>query len=182
MEMHFYYLIILVFVLITHLVPVSASMWIKSFFPLFFGTWYIKYYILLLLFAPFLGPWLRSLEENTYKKLVILVLLIWSAAQTVTNAAWDFGEMDFFFVMYILGGYLRLHGKNLPARKKAGMLSAVFIVLMIASVFALDIAGKITGISKLIDYATYFRRYDTVLALGCAVSLFLYFRYLNQVL
>lgn len=173
-EMHFYYLVILVFVLATKLVPISPALWIKSLFPLIFGTWYIKYYILLLLFSPFLGTWLRSLDKRSYQKLVILVIILWSVVQTFSNAAWDFGEMDFFFVMYLIGGYLKLYMNSIPPRKKTGILSFAFIFLMIASVIVFDFVGLQTGIKQLIDYATYFRRYDTVLALGCAVSVFLF--------
>lgn len=172
-EMHFYYIIILAFMLITKLVPVTPALWVKSLFPLIFGTWYIKYYILLLLAAPFIGPWLRALEKETYRNLVVLVIVVWSVIQTFTNAAWDFGEMDFFFVMYIIGGYLRLHMGKISI-KKTGIMSILFITLMIVSVLFFDFAGLISGFSKLIDYASYFRRYDTILALGCAISVFLY--------
>lgn len=172
-EMHFYYIIILAFMLITKLVPVTPALWVKSLFPLIFGTWYIKYYILLLLAAPFIGPWLRALEKETYRNLVVLVIVVWSVIQTFTNAAWDFGEMDFFFVMYIIGGYLRLHMGKISL-KKTGIMSILFITLMIVSVLFFDFAGLISGFSKLIDYASYFRRYDTILALGCAISVFLY--------
>ena len=183
-EMHFYYFVILIVMLITQVVPVTPAMWIKSLFPMIFGTWYIKYYILLLLAAPFIGNWLRSLDKNTYRNIVLLLLFIWSAIQTLSNAAWNFGEMDFFFVMYILGGYLRLHmGK--VSLKKTGIYAVSFIILMMASVLFFDIAGIISGITKFIDYASYFRRYDTVLALGCAVSVFLYtlnFNFYNAII
>lgn len=53
-------------------------------------------------------------------------------------------------------------------------MSILFITLMIVSVLFFDFAGLISGFSKLIDYASYFRRYDTILALGCAISVFLY--------
>ena len=82
---------------------------IKELIPILFGPWFIVNYIILYLFSPFLNKMLKSLDKSSYKKLIILTLLIWSLIPTITKSAWTFSNLDSFIVMYIIGAYLRLY-------------------------------------------------------------------------
>ena len=50
---------------------------------------------------------------------------------------------------------------------------------MAATVFVFDWVGQIIGADMLIEHATYFREFSSILAVPCAVFMFLAFRKLN---
>ncbi len=170
---HLYYFLILVIMLLTKAVPVTVTLAVKSLLPLLFGTWYIIAYILLLFFVPFLNPWLRGLDGKVYLRLVITLLLIWSVIPTASADAWTFSDIDFFLVMYILGGYLKLHPirKNLPW----GVLTLGGWGIMLLTVVGMDLLGLMTDHRGLLDKAYYFGKINSALGVFLAVSMLMWF-------
>lgn len=174
---HFYYLAILIIMLLTKAVPVTKTLAVKSLLPLLFGTWYIIAYILLLLLVPFLNRFLNGLDAASYRRLVVILLVIWSVIPTASADAWEFSDLDFFLVMYVLGGYLRLY----PIQKKLpwGIMAAGSYVLMLLSVIGMDLLGIVTKHRGLFDKAYYFGKINSVLSVFLAVSVFMCFSRMN---
>ncbi len=186
-EMFFYYIVILVIMLLTCAVPVSAKAILKSAVPVVYGTWYAVNYLLMCLLAPFINPWLKQMDKKDYRKLLIILFIIWSVIPTlfnptaVTSDVFDFGSLDFFIIMYIAGAYIRLHVT--PAdrihnrRNLKGMLAC--ILFMVLSIAAVDFIGIKTGKSIFIDNAGYLQKFNSIPAVGCAVFAFIYFSNLS---
>lgn len=94
---------------IFHFASLSGGELIKAGVQFIFENWYIKYYLLFSLLVPYLNIWLKKLNEFQYRKLVVIVLLLWSVVPTLTINTISSGELDFFIAVYIIGGYIRLH-------------------------------------------------------------------------
>ena len=119
---------------------------IAPFFPVLNGTyWYFSAYFALFLLMPFLDSALAALSPAAARRLVVALILIFSAADFISpeeifstrggySVAW-------LAVLYLLGGYLRLHP---PAR-----LPQPWLLLAGYAAFSLlALAGKTFGVSQ----------------------------------
>ena len=177
LQMIFYSWVILAIVLITGITPVSLKSFAKAIFPIIWGNWYAVYYIILLIFFPFINIFLKSLDKKTYIKLLTLVFFIWSVVQTITVRAITFSNFDFFVVMYMVGAYIRLYCEDMNYPNVVNLYAViVFASLLIVSVLLMDLVGVITGIDKFIDSSGYFREFFTPIGVGFSISMFLYFK------
>lgn len=161
---------------IFHFASLSGGELVKAGVPFVFENWYIKYYLLFSLLVPYLNIWLKKLNELQYRKLVFIVLLLWSVIPTLTINTISSGELDFFIAVYIIGGYIRLH-VNLDSinNAKAKGFMLISIVALIGSVLFFDYLGIILKSDTLIAKATWFKNYNSILAVCCAISVFVYF-------
>lgn len=172
-DLYFYSIILFVIVYFFKLTPISIKDSIKAFFPIIWGPWYVVSYILFYLFIPFINKWLLSLNKKQYKILLIFILLIWSFIPTFSLQAWRFSSIDFFIVMYIIGAYIRLHLKR--NHWLFFWISIISGILMILSVLSFDMLGYLLKNNIFILNATYFKYYNSILAVIWAASTFIYF-------
>lgn len=94
---------------------VSFSQILQALFPFITGRrWFVETYILLILFAPFLSALLKRLQEEHYRLLMIVQLTVFSLWYSLGLSAPilddGYGIIN-FISLYMLGGYIRLHGK-----------------------------------------------------------------------
>lgn len=74
--------------------------------------WFIAYYIVLMLFAPYINKLVNNISKGWLLALVVMMYVILSVPATL--AGYDFGGgISNFIFMYIIGRYLRLHFNNL---------------------------------------------------------------------
>lgn len=122
--MLFYSVVIgIIFFITTPNLFVAPEVW-KMFLPFFSRTWYfLDNYIILLLISPFLNRMLVSLEKKEYRFLLtvaFVVVSVWSTLSKVkvVNEVISSAKITDnyygksligFLLMYIIGGYLRLH-------------------------------------------------------------------------
>lgn len=175
-EMFFYSIVILAVVLAFNLVDVSKPAILKAFFPIFWGNWFVVYYVLLYLLVPFINPYLRTLSKRRFLALILLLMLVWSVVPTFTLDAWSFSMLDFFLVYYFIGAYIRLHMKAPANRKKCCICVITCAALIVISVFCMDYIGLRFGSDAIVRRAHYFSGYQSVLAVPFSVALFLLFR------
>ena len=84
--------------------------------------WFVTCYILLMLFSPFLNKFINGISKNTFIKLILLSVLLWSVFPTIlppmtTYPAQDvfvgnnfqYSPLIWFFVLYLIGSYIRLY-------------------------------------------------------------------------
>ena len=94
----------------------QVNTFIKSLFPLVINNyWFFKYYIVLFLLIPFINILLNNIDKETYKKLLIVILLVLSIWDSIipNKIILDSGYgIINFIVLYIIGGYLKLHYNN----------------------------------------------------------------------
>ena len=49
------------------------------------------------------------MSKEVYRRLLLVVYVIWCLAPTFTMNAWVFSNMDLFLVLYLTGAYIKLH-------------------------------------------------------------------------
>lgn len=148
---------------------------IKSFMPIPYGNWYCVYYILFILITPQLNKILNSLTKREYKNLLFIIIGIYSVFNTLIKNELEFSNIDFFFVMYIIGGYIRLHYENKYSNSYNLYAFITTTILIILSVVFFDYIGGYFHKASLIEHATYFQQFNTLPSVLFAISIFLYF-------
>ena len=117
---------------------------IRALFPFIYGeSWYVAYYILLLLCIPFINIVIHKIEQQLYKKILLIILFVWSLIPTIFCVDLEFSYIDFFIVMYIIGAYIRLYPNKTENNLKnicIVIISAVIIIISILVNFSLGIA------------------------------------------
>ncbi len=174
-KMVFYSWTILAVVAFTGIVPLSAFDIIKALIPNVWGNWYLRYYILFFLFTPYINILLQKLDYKAYTGLVILLLIIWSLVPTLTNGIWDFGYFDFFVVMYIIGGYIRLYLGEKITQKVALLGFLCSAVTFVGIILVIDYIGIKTNSDFIINHATYFAGYSSFFSVALSVFTFILF-------
>lgn len=176
LELQFYSMAILLLTWFFHLVPVTRTAALKALFPLFWGNWYVVYYILIYLFSPFINRMTNTLNKRQYFLLVTLVIVIWGIVPLFSAHAWSFGSFDFFLACYLIGGYLFKFGEKDPDRKKCLIVIAACVVLMFVAIAAIDAVGIRLGNETILKNYNYFGDYNSILAIPLEISLFYLFR------
>ena len=179
-EMLFYGLFGVVALILTGSHSYSKIELIKAVFPILWGNWFCVYYIVFSMFILYLNRGLNALSKEQYKKLVVIILVIWSIIPTLTGHAWKFGDYDTFVFMYIVGGYLGKHYvADKETVKKAGISLIVCVAIYILSVMGMDFLGIKLNKSVFLEKAVYLRNISSVISVVIAISLVLIFKNLN---
>lgn len=129
--------------------------------------WFVRAYIILVLFAPFVNSCLVRLSKCNYWVLMILTLLLFSIWPSFfpNPPIDDYGFGFVHFVqLYILAGYVKLHMDWLPKR---WMCAAGFVLSAVA-----------IYVSSLVGWG-YAHAYNYVFTITAALFLFLWFKSLN---
>lgn len=140
-------------------------------------TWYVVYYLIFSLFAPYLNRLLSTLDKKSFQMLLALMFIFWSVVPTLTFQQIDFGELDFFIVMYTVGAYIRrfVHGQVRYKNRWNLVVCLCASAFSVLSVAALDALSKVTGSAFFMENACYLREYNMIPSVIIAVSLFLFF-------
>ena len=175
--MTFYSVLINAVCAVTGFGEVTTKMTLRSFFPDFWGNWYVDYYIVFFALIPFLNPMLTSLSQKRFTQLLIVVYLLWSVLPTFTMQAWEFSRLDFFLVMYMTGAYIRLyvHGKVKYNNRWNLVVALVSAALIELSVVAFNMLDTVLKTNRFVGSGWYFSSYNAVPGVIFAVSIFLYF-------
>lgn len=113
---------------------------IKSFIPIISRQyWFISCYFVLCILSPFLNMVSEHLELKKFKKLLLVLLLIFSIIPTFTtyDIMRDAGKGLVHFVMiYLIGRYIALYLKENYSRKRlfCGFILSIFIIFLVDSV------------------------------------------------
>lgn len=85
--------------------------------------WFVETYIILILFAPFLNKMLNSLGRKPYNVLLTVQIMIFSVWYSLGFSAPllddGYGIIN-FITLYMIGGYLKLYGKNMKLYQQKG--------------------------------------------------------------
>jgi surface polysaccharide O-acyltransferase-like enzyme len=98
--------------------PITLKELGKSLLPfLFGGAWFFRTYVILCLLAPFLNKTLQQLSMASYHRLLLIQLLVFSLWYSIGYGSpitdHGYGILN-FVTLYLIGGYLRLFGKESP--------------------------------------------------------------------
>lgn len=177
LEMTFYSVIILISILLFNYTSISGIEIIKLLIPGIFGNWFIVNYIILLLAAPFINKFIKKISNHDYTLFLIIALLIWGGIPTIFCKAWIFSSIDFFIIMYLVGGYIRKYENQIQhvSNKVFYILIISSIILLLLSVVLLDLIGLVLKNNNFIMKATHFNDYNNILTITIAISTFILF-------
>lgn len=155
---------------------INLKMIIKSLFPVFWGNWFLIYYVILLFLIPFINPIIHSLPRKKLLDLIILLILIYSVIPTFTGGSWKFSSLDNFIIMYFIGAYIRLYNLDFQNKKVNIVGMIISLTLLIVSVPTMNIIAKISGSDIFINKAVYFGNEYSILSVLSAIFIFLVFK------
>jgi len=141
--------------------------------------WFASVFFLLMLFAPFLNRLLQSLDRKDYRLLLLVGFIAFSLVPTFLKVKYEVPRLCWFFFLYLLAGYLRLHPEPLFEKKWPALALAVGCYLVST--------GYNPAYSNLLPHIPALRFLpevwhtpgNSVPALLCSLGLFLFFKNLN---
>ncbi len=174
-EMLFYSILFMMIGIVSGITKFNIKNFIKAIFPIFWGNWFIIFYIMLYMLIPYINKLIEQLDEITFKKLLLTLFIILSIVPTFTAEAWRFSNIDIFIFMYMLGAYIRLYHDN-KLSIKTKIISIISIILLFLSPIFIDFISEILHANKLLSKATYFSTQNSFLCIVASVSMFLIFK------
>lgn len=86
---------------------------IKTVFPITFELWWFaSAYFVLYLIHPFINIFLRRLNQEEYRNLLVILLILWCVIPTFTDTDYQSNYLVWFAAVYCTAGYVRLYGLN----------------------------------------------------------------------
>lgn len=152
-------------------VPFEINQLIRCALPLLTGQyWFFTDYFLLIIITPFINVMINNLEKKQYRNMLIVLLCVFSIVPSV-NIFGDTFETQYgfsllwFFVLYVVGGYIRKFGVK---SRNYGLIYIAFVAFL----FICNMFGKIapSGLSGLLGL---FTKYTSIFVFFASVSLFL---------
>ena len=174
-EMYFYSISSLcIIVAINHTIPLKLI--IQSMFPFLWGNWFVEYYLLLYALIPFINVLIEKLNREEHLRLLILILIMWSIVPTLTQRAWEFSNLDFMLVYYLLGAYIKKYITYKLNRKKLIVFLLILMTSLELSMLGFNILGNITNNYYFVEHAGYLKEYSSILSIPIAIIIFLIFK------
>lgn len=175
-QLIFYSVLILAVVYVYDSSLIGLKEIIKSLFSVIWGNWYVVNYMIFFLLIPAINQMVNNLSRKNFTILVVVLIFVWSIIPTFTKA-WASSGVDFFIVTYLLGAYIKrcVYGKVNYKNIWNLILGLFFGALLILSTLVIDLVAKCFNSELIFSYATYFKEYKTVIALPCAVFIFMFF-------
>ncbi len=170
----FYSWLIYIICLATGLTDFSVLDAIKNIFPILFEQyWYATAYIVLYLVSPYLNILLKSIEQEKFKKLLAIMLLLWCVIPTFTAQAMYGRQIPKFVMLYTVGAYLRLYPDNYLAKANRAKLGLVlsFILLFISSLL-LQLLGSVSTLFSS-HYGTFYDTESVLTVIGATCLVYL---------
>lgn len=157
--------------------PLSLADGQRAVFPFLWEYWYVSYYLIFYLLIPFINPFVLGMSKRTFRRLLIIVYVLWTVIPTFAAKSWSFSDLDFFLVMYLTGAYIKLHVHQKASYDNRWNLAAALAAaaLMVLSVVGFAAVGYLLHSDFFVWNTAYFRDYSKLPAVIFAVALFLYF-------
>ena len=155
-------------------------------------AWFFKIYFILYLISPFLNLLISKLSKIQFKKLLILLLFLFSIMPTITGELFFFNKNGYsienFILLYFIGAYLKMYPiENIQILKDKSIFQKriiyfstfvcffilnflVYVIGLFVSKYSLSVGTLIT--SRLLAY-------DNPLVISGAISFFLLFGTFN---
>lgn len=156
---------------------------VKSIFKLLFGYIYginggfVSSFLVFYLFIPFLNVLIERLDKEGLKKLIALLLGVFTIAATFFFNSSVFHYVFWYITLYFVAAYIRLYPNRLTESKKfAGKVLLFTVILAYISVFVVDFVGVKLGFTD-----AYYMVSDSskLFAFVIGVSAFCFFKNLS---
>lgn len=151
-------------------------------FPIIFPKyWFVTAYILLYCFSPFLNILLKNMNKKTYKKFLVVEILIYSLIPTIFGVLLNTTESPFllyysrfiwFLIIYSIGAYINMYQINIFKKMKTSIKYAIIgMGVMFLSIPVIYKLKSIFGFLEMVDVA-YFWPPNTIPMLITSVAVF----------
>lgn len=154
---------------------ITRTLLIETFLPVTYGSyWFASAYVVLYLLHPFINVLLLKLKKAEYQKLLALLLVIWCVIPTFLNSNYQSNNLLWFITVYVIAGYIRLHGLNERFEAKHYLLLWVIFTALqyLCSVGMMLLGAKSKFIYKNVQH---FNSMQSIIVLLCAISAFMVF-------
>ena len=133
--------------------------------------WFAVAYLGLYLFHPYINRLLDTLDEEGYRKLLLLATLLLSFIPTITGVSFDGGVLIWFIYIYTLGGYLKKYPLKLkwPSYKFLLLSLLLYTICFLPVIIFYIFNYKITFATSYTIYIFSLTKFTTLL-----ISLFLF--------
>ncbi|MCM1262516.1 MAG: acyltransferase [Butyrivibrio sp.] len=113
------------------LFPITSSYW-----------WFASTYFMMYLLSPYINKFLRTLEQETYQRLLILLTFCWCIIPTFLSEAWQCNDLLWFIYLYAVAGYFRIY---VPQRKVKGRVYLMSALALSVAAFLLIVILDFIG-------------------------------------
>lgn len=183
-EVIFYALFIYLFFVVFRYKDFTFDSFIDNIFPVLTKQyWFITVYLAMYLLSPYLNILINNLSQENHKKLIIILVLIFSIWFSIMPFAENLDKTNgysivWFITIYLIGGYIRLY-KNKEESTNYRYLFAYFFItfVVVFSKFILYYLFKKQILLK--DYSFTYYNYNSITILLSSICLFLFFKSLN---
>ncbi|MBD9304796.1 MAG: hypothetical protein EGS63_08450 [Lachnospira sp.] len=135
-EVWFYSISIYLIMVILKLAEINLFNIVTTVLPIVFKEyWFATAYIILLIVVGFLNNYICSLEQEKYKKMLIIAFLIWSVIPTFLYGDMYENELIRFIIMFYVGGYIRKHNVQIKNCLLIIVMSFSYACCIVSSVF-----------------------------------------------
>lgn len=187
----FYRIIIMSILLIVNIIHLDKVAIIKEVFPLNITEyWFLQDYLLLYCLSPFINKLITNIDKNTFKKLLLVLFIIFSILPTITGGQFFYNNgltLYQFVYMYILGSFFRkypLNSSYIFKRMSTNLYRIILIFTFLFCVFLnfiiynysktfVNINSITAEISKYIDNAAF--SYSNPIVVIQTIAFFSYF-------
>lgn len=150
---------------------------IKSFLPILYSEyWFATSYIVLMLISPFLNIFITNIQKINYRRLIILLTIIWCILPTFMKGNLALSNLGWFVMLYLIAGYLRLYGERVKVNAKRHLISAgIFSSILVCSFILLNFIGHHFNIELFLENSTCFKDKNNLVIIVITLELFLGF-------
>ena len=89
--------------------------------------WFISAYFVLYLISPFINIVLNKINQEKYKKMLCFMFIVWCIIPSITDMDFQSNFLMWFIVLYCIGGYIKLYGKNWNINNKECFYIAILL-------------------------------------------------------
>lgn len=162
----------LVFVLLGR-VNLSRSAVLDALLPLHSTQyWFVNYYVLMMLFAPFLNVLLHALDRRQHALLCALCIMLVTVLPEFLHTYYAPGSLPLFLTLYVCAGYCRLHVRHEErTARRCLWLACILLGLCVLRAVLTDVVCRRIGDTKHLANAVAFMGAYSPFALALGVLL-----------
>lgn len=173
----FFYSILFLFIFsITGKATLSIKDVLYSVLPITYMSYsFATEYVILVILSPYINKFIFSIKKRKLLNLIIILFVFWSVIPTVLKGIMGFSSLGLFFLLYLIGAYIRIYPADWMNSKKINLIGySIFFGLLAFSVLLFNFAGMKWPV--LISKGLFFSGADQVPVILSSIFLFLIFK------
>ena len=175
LEVEFYKIIVYLIFLITRYSNFEILDFVRTILPVSsIADNFVGCYLVFYLFIPFINILIKNLSKKSHLLLILLLFFTYSVLGNIPKINVVINYLSLFFMIYLIGAYIRLYGiKLLESKKKCILINVMIVTLCISSIILGMFVYKKYNINMIYFFIT---DSNKVLAVLLSISLFYLFK------